>query len=150
MGTRALTSINGKPIIATHRDGYPSSLGNDLLQSHKSPGAVIRVAERHTIDGAESSIKEDLKQKRVRESSERHHLTEIETRKGKLRDALIMGHDHEICDLEEYRDWAEYQYDIRGKEVLFRPLKGQYPESLKNGSDYKRLTEDGVKNETEG
>jgi len=80
MGTRALISIQGKPTIATHWDGYPSSLGLDLLRRDKSLGAIIQVAESHTIDAADGSIREGLNRKRVMELCQKHHLTEEEIR----------------------------------------------------------------------
>ena len=150
MGPRALISINGKPMIATHWDGYPSALGSGLLQCDKTLGAVIGVAERHTVDGADSSIREGLNRKRVKELSEKHRLSEKEIRNGKRRGPLSTADDYEISDLNHYRDWAEYQYDIRGKEVFFRPLRGQYPESLENALGFERLTREVVENEIEG
>ena len=131
-------------MIATHWDGYPSALGSGLLQCDKTLWAVIRVAERHTIDGADSSIREDLNRKRVKELSEKHGLSEKEIRNGKRRGPLITADDYKIGDINHYQDWAEYQYDIRGKEVFFRPLRGQYPESLENALGFERLTKEVV------
>ena len=150
MGTRALISINGKPMIATHWDGYPESLGTELLNCDKSTGAIIQVAESHTIDAADSSIKDELINKRIKELSEKHHLTENEIKAGRRLACLIMAGDHGICDITNYGDWAEYQYDIRGKEVFFRPLKGQYPESVETACEFERLTKEWVENEMEG
>ena len=144
MGTRALISLQGKPMIATHWDGYPSSLGLDLLRCDKSLGAVIQVAESHTIDAADGSIREELNQKRVKELSQRHHLTEEEIRQGKRRGSIICAGDYEVCDLKEYGDFAEYEYNIRNGEVFFRRLRGPYPESLRRLSCYERLTEEEV------
>jgi hypothetical protein len=112
-------------------------------------GAIIQVAERHTIDGTDGSLRKDLHRERLRELAKKHRLSEKEIRKGKRRDALIMADDYEICNLKDYGDWAEYQYDIRGKEVFFRQLRGQYPESVEIASEFERLTEDMIKNETE-
>jgi len=150
MGTRALISINGKPMIATHWDGYLSSLGVDLLRCDKSLREVIRVAERHTIDGADSSIREGLNQKRIKQISEKHGLTEQEIRDGKRRGPIIIAGGYEICEINEYGDWAEYQYDIRGKEVFFRPLKDQYPGSLEAAPLFQRLREEDIKIDTWG
>ncbi len=136
-------------MIATHWDGYPSALGSGLLQCDKTLGAVIRVAERHTVDGADNSIREGLNRKRVKELSEKHRLSEKEIRNGKRRGPLITADDYEVCDLNHYQDWAEYQYDIRGKEVFLRPLRGQYPESLENALEFERLTREVVENEIE-
>ena len=150
MGTRALVSINDKPMIATHWDGYLSALGNDLLNCDKSLGAIIQVAEEHTIDAADGSLREGLNQERVKKLSQKHHLTQEEIREGKRRGLLIMADDHEICDIVNYGDWAEYQYDIRGNEVFFRRLRGQYPGSLEGAPKFERLTREVVENEIEG
>ena len=145
MGTRALISIQGKPMIATHWDGYPSSLGLDLLRCDKSLGAIIQVAESHTIDAADSSIREELNRKRVKELSLKHHLTEEEILQGKRGGSIICAGDYEVCDLKEYGDWVEYEYNIRNGEVFFRRLIGPYPDSLKRISGYGRLTEEEIK-----
>ena len=142
MGTRALISINGKPMLATHWDGYPSSLGLDLLSCDKSLGAVIRVAESHTIDAADSSLREGLNLKRIKDLSEKHRLTEKEILEGKRRGAVIVAEDYEIGDIKEYGDWAEYENDIRGEVVYFRAFRGPYPESLENPEAFKILTQD--------
>ena len=39
-------------------------------------------------------------------------------------------------------DWAEYQYDIRGQEVYFRPLSGLYPRSVDKAGQFKLLTKE--------
>jgi len=117
IGTRALISKEGKPMLATHWDGYPSLLGMDLLHCDKTMEAVIKIAKRHTIDAAHRSIHEDLNRERIKELAE----------------------DHEICNIDNYGDWAEYQYDIRGKEIYFRPLKKWYPVSLENAPEFKLL-----------
>jgi len=145
MGTRALISIHGKPMIATHWDGYPFSLGLDLLRCDKSLGAIIRVAEGHTIDAADSSIREELNRKRVKELSLKHHLTEEEIRQRKRRGSVICAGDYEVCDLKEYGDFAEYEYNIRNEEVFFRRLIGPYPDSLNRISSFGRLTEEEIK-----
>lgn len=150
MGTRALISISGKPMIATHWDGYPSALGNDLLQCDKSVGAIIRVAEGHTIDAADGSLRKALNRERVKKLSQKHHLTQKEIREGKRRGPLIMADDHEICDIVNYGDWAEYQYDIGGNEVFFRRLRGRYPGSLEGAPKFERLTREVVESEIEG
>jgi hypothetical protein len=53
IGARAVTSTDGRPMLATHWDGYPASLGCDLLGCDKSIEAVIEVARAHAIDAAE-------------------------------------------------------------------------------------------------
>ena len=54
--TRALISINGKAMLATHWDGYPFSLVTELLHCDKTMGAVNKVVKRHTIGAAHGSI----------------------------------------------------------------------------------------------
>ena len=132
--------MDGKPLVATHWDGYPSCLGLELLGCNKSLKAVIRIAKRHTIDGADSSILEDLNRERVKELAQKHRLSENEIRSGKRRGSLICAGDHPIGDIQNYGDWAEYQYDIRGKKVMFRPLRGPYPESLEDAPNFKLLS----------
>jgi len=61
-----LISKNGRPMLATHWDGYPSSLGMELLHCDKTMTDVIKVAKRHTIDAAHRSIHEDLNRQRVK------------------------------------------------------------------------------------
>jgi hypothetical protein len=56
IGTRALISKDGKAMLANHWDGYPASLGMELLHCDKTMGAVIEVARKHTIDAAHRSI----------------------------------------------------------------------------------------------
>jgi hypothetical protein len=139
IGTRALISKDGKPMLATHWDGYPSSLGMELLHCDKTIEAVIKVAKRHTIDAAHRSIYEDLNQQRIKELAKKHRLTEEKIKKGIRRGNIIDAEDHEICNIDNYGDWAEYQYDIRGKEIYFRPLEKWYPGSLENAPKFKLL-----------
>jgi len=150
IGTRALISINGKLMLATHWDGYPLSLGRDLLECNKSLESIIQVADSHTIDAANDSIRNELNKKRIRELSEKHHLTEDEIREGKRRGNIITPEDHEISDIGHYGDWAEYQYDIRGEVVLFRPLFGEFPELREHAPAFKRLTPEMVTDDSEG
>ena len=67
IGTRALISINGKPVLATHWDGYPSSLGKELLDCGNSIEGILKIAQKHTIDPANFSVREELNRKRVRD-----------------------------------------------------------------------------------
>jgi len=62
IGTRAIISIADKPMLATHRDGYPKSLGRELLRYDQFLKAVIEVAKAHIIDAASSEFSESLKQ----------------------------------------------------------------------------------------
>ena len=64
---------------------------------------------------------------------------EEKIRNGIRRGNIIGAEDHEICNIDNYGDWAEYQYDIRGKEIYFRPLEKWYPVSLENAPEFKLL-----------
>ena len=128
-------------MLATHWDGYPASLGLDLLHCDKSIKAVVEVAKGHTIDAADSSLLDMLNEERTRQLAEKHQLTIQEIKSGKRCGKVISADDYEIADIRSYRDWAEYQYDIRGKEIHLRPLRGWWPESLKHAAEFKLLTE---------
>jgi len=144
IGTRAIISIEGKPMLATHLDGYPSSLGSDLLHCDKSIKAVIEAAKGHTIDAADPRILVALNGERVNALAEKHQLTVQEIKAGKRRGNVISADDYEISDISKYGDLAEYQYDLSGKEVYFRPLDGWWPDSLKRAAEFKLLSEKDV------
>jgi len=139
IGTRAIISIDGKPMLATHWDGYPASLGHDLSNCDKSVEAVIEVAKVHIIDAADSELIETLHRERVSQLAQKHQLTAQEIKAGKRRGNVICADDYRIEDIGSYRDWAEFQYDTRGKELYFRPLDGWWPESLKQAAEFRRL-----------
>ena len=127
-------------MLATHWDGYPSSLGADLLHCERSARAVIEVANAHTIDAADSKVLETLNRERVSELAEKHRLTVDEIKAGARRGNVICADDYEIGNISLYGDWAEYQYDLRGKEIHFRPLTGWWPDSLKQAPPFKSLS----------
>jgi hypothetical protein len=131
-------------MLATHWDGYPASLGRDLLNSDKSVKAVIEVAKAHTIDSADASLLDTLNGERIRQLAEKHQLTVQEIKAGIRRGNVISADDHEIHDLRIYGDLAEYHYDLCGKEVYFRPLDDWWPESLKRAAEFKLLSEEEV------
>ena len=145
IGTRALICIDGKPLLATHWDGYPSCLGVALLNCEKTVAAIVEVAKGHTIDAAVISIRKDLNRHRVKTLAKKYRLTQAEIRAGKRRGCVICAEDYEIGSIDNYGDWAEYQYDIRGQEVYFRPLGGFYPNSVNKASRFKLLTEKAAK-----
>jgi hypothetical protein len=145
IGTRALICINGKPLLATHWDGYPSCLGLKLLNCEKTVAAIVEVAKEHTIDAADISIRKDLNRHRIKNLSKKHRLTQAEIRAGKRRGCVICAEDYEIGSIDNYGDWAEYQYDIRGQEVYFRPLDGFYPSSVDKAGRFKLLTKEAAK-----
>jgi hypothetical protein len=77
----------------------------------------------------------------VKQLAEKHRLTETEIKKGKRRGNVICAEDHGISDISDYGDWAEFQYDIRGEEIYFRPLSGSWPESVEHAYEFKLLAE---------
>ena len=141
IGTRTLISIDGKPILATHWDGYPSCLGLELLNCDKTLPAIIKVAKGHTIDAADHKILQDLNRQRIEKLSEKHRLSMREIKAGKRRGFIICAKDYEICSIKNYGDWAKYQYDVRYQEIYFRPLGGFYPKSVENAALFRRLTQ---------
>jgi len=131
-------------MLATHWDGYPTSLGRDLLHCDKSVKVVIEVAKAHTIDAADASLLDTLNAERVTQLAEKHQLTVQEIKAGKRRGNVISADDHEIADIGLHRDLVEFQYDIRGSAVFFRKLDGWWPESLRKAAEFKRLTRKAV------
>jgi hypothetical protein len=140
IGIRAIISIGGKPMLATHWDGYPPSLGRDLLRCDRSVEAVVEVAEAHTIDSADAALLDTLNRERVTLLAEKHQLTVQEIKAGIRRGNVISADEFEIADIGLHRDLAEFQYDIRGKEVYFRPLDGWWPESVRKAGEFRLLT----------
>jgi hypothetical protein len=137
IGTKAFISKDGKPLVDTHWDGYPSSLGLDLLRSDMSFVAVIKATKKHTIDAAHRSIVGELNKERVRMLAQKHGLPEQKIKDGKRRGDVIAAEDYEICSIENYGDWAQYQYDIRSAKIHFRPLNGCWPGSLETAGEFR-------------
>jgi hypothetical protein len=127
-------------MLATHWDGNPASLGRDLLNCDKSVKAVIEVAKAHTIDAADPQLLEALNRDPISLLAEKHQPSAQEIKAGIRRGNVISADDHEIADIGLHRDLAEFEYDIRGNGVYFRPLDGWWPESLKQVGEFKRLT----------
>jgi len=140
IGTRAIISIEGRPMLATHWDGHPASLGRDFLRCDKSIEAVIEVAKAHTIDAPDRQLLEALNAERVSQLAEKHQLSVQEIKAGKRRGNVISADEYEIADIGIHRDLAEFQYDIRGNAVFFRPLDGWWPETLRKAAEFERLT----------
>ena len=141
MGTRALITKNGKPFIATHWDGYPTGLGADLLNK-KTISEIIKVAKKHQIDFADSSVQKNLNAERIKYLAKKHNLSIAEIKKGTRRGNITEAEDWEIETIKGYGDWAEYQYDLRNGKWYFRQLSGAYPQSLKSAGDLKPLTKE--------
>ena len=139
IGTRAIISIDGKPMLATHWDGYPVSLGHDLLHCEKSIKAVIEVAKTHIVAAADPSLLDTLNAERVNQLAEKHQLSVQEIKDGKRRGNVVCADDYEITDIMTYRDLTEYEYDIRGNEICVRRLDGWWPEALRKASEFRYL-----------
>jgi hypothetical protein len=98
-----------------------------------------------TIDAAHRSIFAELNKERVRTLAHKHGLAEQEIKDGKRRGNVIVAEDYETYSIDDYGDWAEYQYDIRGDKIYFRPLDGCWPRWLENAGEFRLLTEDDAK-----
>jgi hypothetical protein len=108
---------------------------------------IIEVAKAHTIDAADPKALQKLNGERIEWLSKKHRLSRRQIRTGKRRGFVICAEDHEIGNIENYGDWAEYQYDVRGQKIYFRPLSGFYPKSIENAGPFKRLTKSQAKRE---
>lgn len=86
MGTRAMISFDGKPMIATHWDGDPDCMGQHLLACRDMP-AVLAVASKHVVDAI---------------------------------DPTFPGAAKYSYSIDDYGDWAEYQYDFRTEGDNFK------------------------------
>ena len=151
MGTRALITKNGKPFIATHWDGNPQSLGKELL-GKISDSQIISVAKEHTIDASDSSVRAKINKERfehiAKKTKGKYSAKDIEKldKEGKELTFGMMGAvDYAVGDIKNYGDFAEYQYDLSGGIWRFRPLGGQFPQSVQHGEALKPLTEESVK-----
>ena len=62
-------------MLATHWDGYPTSLRRELLNCDRSIEAVVEVAKAHTIDAADPQFLDVLNRERVSDLAEKHQLS---------------------------------------------------------------------------
>ena len=115
IGTKAIISVNGKPLLATHWDGHPISLGLGLVRCNLLLSDVLDLAMGHAIDAAIDSIRPVILKR--------------------------YGLIPRISSMDCYTDSAEYQYDIRGGKVFYRKLEGCFPESLRSATWFSLLTE---------
>ena len=127
MGTRAMISIDGKPFVATHWDGYPSCLGQNLLACGAggiiSPREILEVASEHSINFAdEDYLKEANKLMIDRLKENGRYQTGYSW--------LEQEHDKFVHSIEEYGDFAEFQYDWKGKEWRYRKVSGEWTSAL--------------------
>jgi hypothetical protein len=148
MGTRAIITIDGKPAIATHWDGYLKGLGQDLLDMpDTTTKSVIEVAKKHCIDFIESKIGRKLKQERLEELCKKHNLPLDKIKEGYRRGSIISNDDYEMGNIKIYDDCAEYQYDIRADGIYFRPLHGCWQESQHSTIKFKKLNKVNINRE---
>jgi hypothetical protein len=143
MGTRAVIRVNGKPMIATHWDGYPESLGSDLKNlKTKNLSSIIRIAKKHTIDFVDSSVRERLNKERLERLSKKHDLPLSKIKQGYRRGNIIGAEDYEIGSIKGYSDFAEYEYDVDTKtgKIKVRPLRGEYRENNPRAGKWKQLS----------
>jgi hypothetical protein len=151
VGTRAVISILAKLLVATHWDGYPSSLGSDLEGLKPGDKAeILDVADKHTIDFADLSDKDihPYQKKRyesiAKKAGGKYTGKDIENlfKKGRQ---IVFGFmscsDYPIADLGQYDDFAEFQYDIREDGIFVRELLGSYKESSLKSPSYAALEE---------
>ncbi|MGV9204792.1 MAG: hypothetical protein ACOC44_12335 [Promethearchaeia archaeon] len=112
MTTRAIITIEKEPFVATHVDGYPSSLGQALIDAYPTTKyKIIKVAQKHDIDYIEKSFLEKLNEARIQEIAHRNDLS-IEQVKNGVRRVVQSNRDHLISDIASYPDWCEYQYNL--------------------------------------
>ena len=127
MGTRALIRFNGKDFIATHWDGNPSVLGAQLLKlPQKTKRAIIAAAKERSIDSASKEVRDELNKERLEYLSQKHKIPLSEIKKGKRRGNIIESEDYEIGTIDNYGDFAEYIYDVRGDAVYVAEGHGDY------------------------
>ena len=146
MGTRAFIKYEGKPVLATHWDGYPSGLGAELVKiKDKTPENIIKVASHHNIDFISPKyapnkplvIKKKVysgKGKYVQGEMVTEFLTEKEMDKRGIEGTYIPAKGKTerkystIIPVSMYDDFVEWEYNIKGNKVYARRLLGSYKE----------------------
>lgn len=153
MGTRALISKESKPFIATHWDGYPSSLGADLLKAGTKDEDIMAVANTHTIDFAALRVRKIINKTRFKEianrankglkaqgKKKRYTPKDVEDldKQGKQLNFNLMsaGDDYPVSNIKGYGDIAAYEYNLENGVWYYRSLSGCCPES-RHGKFYK-------------
>lgn len=125
MGTRATIRINGKLIYATHWDGYPDSLGADLVALRKAHnlglGGISQVAVKHSINFADKSILAQA------------NKAMITSLKGKEGYESYVKSGEFVTDIKYYDDFSEYEYDIntRTGKIKVTELNSSYKSRTK-------------------
>lgn len=151
MGTRALITINEKPFIATHWDGYPDSLGADLYGT-TTKDQIIKAAEIHGIDFAAPEVIKKVAKKRFAEiaakTDGKYSAADVEKlyKEGKqLTFTIQSAGDYPVGRIKQYGDWAQHQYDFSNGKWRYRPLRGCYPGSMSDADPLKTLTKKACK-----
>jgi len=83
---------------------------------------------------------ETLNPERTSQLAENTSFRLMKSKPGSGGGNVISADDFVIADIGLHRDLAEFQYDIRGNEVFFRPLDGWWPESLRKAAEFRLLT----------
>lgn len=135
MGTRAMISIDGKPTFTTHWDGYPTSLGRDLVNlSKKDIPSIMRVAAKHSINFADKRYlkQSDALMKKIIRAKPKDERIGYSW-------ALKKG-AHFVDDINLNDDFQEWEYNINTKTgtITVRPLSGSWKEH-KALSEWKQL-----------
>jgi hypothetical protein len=128
MSTRAIITKNGKEFIATHFDGYPEGLGEDLIGKFTD--------------------------EEIKEAASRHNISFIEGGKPTTQtirpDIMISGsrmlaaQDYPTCDIANYDDFAEYQYDLKDGKWQFRPRWSSWQKAKNKPGKFYPLTKKGI------
>jgi hypothetical protein len=147
MGTRAMILFEGKPMLATHWDGDPSSLGKSLLKAKsKTPLGIFKASGQYSIDwanpkfapskpiitggGLEQRGKKWIRLKKTtyfaRSDAETNRL--ITEKIGKDAGTANSSGTIKITDAYgNYGDFAEYAYNIRADgTVEVAELSGEW------------------------
>lgn len=151
MGTRALITIDEKPYIAIHWDGHPDSLGANLFGTVTKTEIII-AAEKHTIDFAAPDVRKYANKKRYSEIAAKTDgkysaadIAKLDKQGRQLRFGIHSAGDSVVGHIEQYGDWAEYQYDLSNGKWRYRALSGCYPGSMDGAGPLKTLTKKACK-----
>lgn len=150
MGTRAMILFEGKPVAATHWDGYPESLGADLVKAKpKSPSDILKVAKGHTIDAADRKYSaKEVDEERIRAIVASAKASGKKISPAKVRAAFKEGagfggavmtpENYPVSDISYYDDFAEFEYNVTADgKVTVRPLSGTWRESRHSKTPFK-------------
>ena len=104
MGTRAIITKDGYPVLSVQYDGHPDCLGADLRKV-TSDTEIYQVAESHVVVFADGQFMTQL----CSAQADKKQYTNIHT-----------------CG-----EWFDYQYDLKDGEWRFRKLSGRWPDPIK-------------------